>query len=112
MLLCGPRSSGYFLLIDVRDSQLSLLQLPSILVRHVCSLFLLSFLSSLSRKTRSSVVVSAQGLMCVLLLSTLKCLMQLKWKNYIGVGNSITRSQLLSFKRLKILSKTAALCSG
>lgn len=66
MLLCGPRSSGYFLLIDVRDSQLSLLQLPSILVRHVCSLFLLSFLSSLSRKTRSSVVVSAQGLMCVL----------------------------------------------
>lgn len=111
MLLCGPRSSGYFLLIDVRDSQLSLLQLPSILVRHVCSLFLLSFLSSLSRKTRSSVVVSAQGLMCVL-LSTLKCLMQLKWKNYIGVGNSITRSQLLSFKRLKILSKTAALCSG
>lgn len=77
-LLCEIRSSGCFLLIDVRDSQLSLLQLLSVLVRHVCSLFLLSFLRSLSRKRRSSVVVSARGLMCALLLFTLKCLIQLE----------------------------------
>ena len=64
--LCVPRSSSCFFLIDITDIQLSLLQLPAILVRHGCSLSLLCLLPSLSRKRRSPVVVSALGLMSTL----------------------------------------------